>query len=583
MTPPVALFESPSPGGRGAAFVFLQPVGVVCAHRLSDVPGALAEVEAAVAKGMHAAGFITYEAAPGLDAALVTWPPGQMPLVWFGLFRQRRQVRCGALPTAGPCATGEWVPSVTRSEYDRALSAIHAHIAAGDTYQVNYTFRLRTRLTGDCRSLYRDLCQRQRAACSAYIDTGRFRLLSASPESFFARQGTWLTTRPMKGTRPRGRWPDEDETLARQLHTSPKDRAENVMIVDLLRNDLGRVAVTGTVEVPWLWTVERYPTVLQMTSTVSARLQPGVGLIGLLRALFPCGSITGAPKVRTMQLIRQVESTPREVYTGAIGFLSPGQVAHFSVPIRTVWADAETDQAEYGVGGGITHDSSAAGEYEECRVKARLLSAPARDFALLETLLYEPGVGYFLLARHIRRLLDSARYFGFVVDEAAIRQALAAIATRFGPGAQRVRLQMGRDGVPRVRFQPVSQPRPSPWRAALVDKPVDESDPLLFHKTTWREPYDQAAAARPDCDQVILCNRRGEVTEAGIGNLVAVVDGHAVTPPVPCGLLAGTFRDELLAQGWLAERVLYPVDLRRARRLFLVNSVRRWVPLVLVD
>jgi para-aminobenzoate synthetase/4-amino-4-deoxychorismate lyase len=556
---------------------------VVCAHRVSEVPGVLAEVESAVAKGLHAAGFITYEAAPGLDGALVTWDPGQMPLVWFGLFRQRRQVRCGALPTAGRCRPGEWVPSVTRGEYDHALNVIHAHIAAGDTYQVNYTFRLRTRLVGDCRALYRDLCQRQRAACSAYIDTGRFRLLSASPESFVARQGSWLTTRPMKGTRPRGRWPAEDEALAHQLRSSPKDRAENVMIVDLLRNDLGRVAVTGSVEVPWLWAVERYPTVLQMTSTVSARLQPDVGLVALLRALFPCGSITGAPKVRTMQLIRQLETTPREVYTGAIGFLSPGQVAHFSVPIRTVWVDGETGQAEYGVGGGITHDSSAAGEYEECRVKARLLSAPARDFALLETLLYEPGQGYFLLARHLQRLMQSARYFGFVVDEAAVCRALAVIATRFGPGHQRVRLQVGRDGVPQVQSQPVPSRPPSAWRAALAVAPVDENDPLLFHKTTWREPYDQAAAGRPDCDQVILHNRRGQVTEAGIGNLVAVLDGQVVTPPVPCGLLAGTFRDELLARGWLAERVLYAADLRRARQLFLVNSVRRWVPLVWID
>ncbi len=355
------------------SFAFFGLCGEVMARRPEEVRPALEAVEKAVADGAYAAGFLAYEAAPGLDPALTTKACADVPLLWFGFFRRRARIAAGGLQPGGEYAVSAWTPSIARPAYDRALQAIREYIAAGDTYQVNFTFRLRADFTGDDRAFYRDLCRAQQASYSAYLDLGRYRILSASPELFFALEEGVLKTRPMKGTRPRGKGPAEDEALARALQESSKDRAENVMIVDLLRNDLGRVAQPGSVEVARLWEVERYETVLQLTSTVQARLRQGVGLAQIFGALFPCGSVTGAPKVRTMQIIAELEEEPRGIYTGCIGFVSPGLDARFNVAIRTAWIDRDKGHAEFGVGGGITWDSRQEGEYEECLVKARVL------------------------------------------------------------------------------------------------------------------------------------------------------------------------------------------------------------------
>ncbi|MFH1569571.1 MAG: aminodeoxychorismate synthase component I, partial [Gemmatimonadota bacterium] len=413
MTPPLVLLESYAAARDPDSFAFLDPCGEMVARTPGEVLPALRELARATAGGLHSAGYLGYEAASGLDPVLRTRAAAaDLPLLWFGLFRHRQAVAPGSLRATGPYTLTDWQPTVTRPDFDAAIGRVRRYIAAGDTYQVNYTFRMRARLEGDDRALYRDLCRSQRASYCAYLDLGRYRLLSASPELFLSLRDGVLTSRPMKGTRPRGRWPAEDDDLAAALVGSPKDRAENVMIVDLLRNDLGRVSAVGSVGVPRLWEVERYETVLQMTSTVTSRLRPGVGLVELMQALFPCGSITGAPKVRTMEIIAELESSPRGVYTGAIGCISPGPECRFSVAIRTAVLDTADGALEFGVGGGITWDSSAAGEYEECLVKARLLRERRPDFDLLETMLHEPGAGYFLLERHLERLASSARYFG---------------------------------------------------------------------------------------------------------------------------------------------------------------------------
>ena len=319
-----------------------------------------------------------------------------------------------------------------------------------------------------------------------------------------------------------------------------------------------------------------------MTSTVTATAVPDVGLVDLMRALFPCGSVTGAPKVRTMQIIAELESSPRGVYTGSIGCVSPGPEYLFNVAIRTVVIDAEKGAAEFGVGGGITWDSSAEEEYEECRVKARVLGEHRSDFCLLETLLHEPGRGYFLLEPHLERLRASARYFGYDCDPASVSRRLHDL-DGLGEQPQRVRLTLARDGTAELECAPLGPDTGSPLRVALCPLPVDSGNALLYHKTTCRALYDECRATRPDCDEVILQNERGELTECCIGNLVVQLDGQSYTPPVNAGLLAGTYRNELVTRGELCERTLVPSDLQGAEALYLINSVRRMVPLHLVD
>jgi len=578
-TEPTVLLEAHSRARDPVSYAFADCCGQVVAYRPEDVKPALDEVEKAVARGRHAAGFMAYEAASGLDPALVTQGTNGAPLVWFGIFERRLQVQAGGLQPEGDYSISSWRASLAQPVYNQRLSAIRDYIEAGDTYQVNFTLRLEADFSGDERSLYQDLCRAQQASYSAYLDLGCYRILSASPELFFSLEKGILTSRPMKGTCPRGRWLGEDEELAEILRLSVKDRAENVMIVDLLRNDLGRVAEFGSVEVVRLWEVERYETILQLTSTVQARLRAGLGLVDVLTALFPCGSVTGAPKVRTMQIIAALEDRPRGVYTGCIGFVSPGLEARFNVAIRTVWIDREQGRAEFGVGGGITWDSRQQGEYEECLIKARVLSARRPEFELLETLLYEPPGEYYLLERHLERLCNSACYFGFRYIPDEVEQVLKKEAESFSLGSYRVRLALACDGRTEVRSTPIQQVPGLPLRVVVASDPVDEQDPFLFHKTTHRQVYEKRRAAHPSCDDVILQNSRGELTECCIGNLVVQLDGQKWTPPLECGLLGGTFRAELLACGQIRERKLMLENLPAAEGLYLINSVRRWVPL----
>jgi para-aminobenzoate synthetase/4-amino-4-deoxychorismate lyase len=497
------------------------------------------------------------------------------PLLWFGLFRE-----CEAIdpPSSnGEFRLGEWRPSLDFPAYRAGIAAIKEAIAAGYSYQANFTFHLRADFAGDPSALFARLVSAQRANYCAFIDLGRFVICSASPELFFRLDGDSLTSRPMKGTAPRGLTTAEDRRQIDWLRDSEKNRAENVMIVDMIRNDFGRVARAGSVSVPELFAVERYPTLLQMTSTVTART--GAPPAEILAAVFPCASITGAPKVRTMQLLNELEAEPRGVYTGVIGYLAPGRRAQFNVAIRTAVIDRALGRATYGVGSGIVWDSEAAAEYDECLLKARVLDArpdEARDFQLLETLLWTPEEGYFLLRRHLERLADSAEYFGFQCDPEQVGRALADTAVGL-EGRNRVRLLLDRSGRITIEAHALLEGRRSePVRVGLARAPVSSTDVRLYHKTTRRAVYDEARASRPDCDDVILWNERGELTESSVANLVLELDGRRVTPPVSAGLLAGTFRAHLLAAGEIEERTLMVDDLQRASRVWLINSVRGW-------
>ncbi|HEY0722494.1 MAG TPA: aminodeoxychorismate synthase component I, partial [Pyrinomonadaceae bacterium] len=459
--------------------------------------------------------------------------------------------------------SNSWMPRVERDEYDNAVTRIRELIADGDTYQVNYTFPVTSTFNGDYYAWYRSLCLAQGAAYSAYIDLERYRVLCLSPELFFKREGNHVVTKPMKGTVRRGRWTKEDRELAQWLKHSVKDRAENVMIVDLLRNDLGKVSVPGSVHVSSLFDVERFETVWQMTSTVESTLNEGTTLPELMQALFPCGSITGAPKIRTMQIIRELERFPRGAYTGAIGLLQPGGDCVFNVAIRTVVIDAESNQATFGVGGGITIDSTAEREYEECLVKSRFLHATPVEFQLFESILLEDG-NYFLLTEHLERLKNSAEYFGFSFPGTRINADLERIASE--TGSFKVKLTLWKNGriEPQItRIELLDEI----GSVALAAQPVDSSDRFLFHKTTRRRGGDN----------VIFWNERGEVTESSIANLVVPIDGELCTPPIECGLLPGVFRNHLLAEGKIKERIITIEEFKNAKEFFLINSVRKWI------
>jgi para-aminobenzoate synthetase/4-amino-4-deoxychorismate lyase len=443
------------------------------------------------------------------------------------------------------------------------------------------------RVDGDPLGLYRDLALRQRGAHNAYLDLGRFAVASASPELFAeVRAGGEVLLRPMKGTARRGRHPAEDERRAQELRASPKERAENLMIVDLLRNDVARVADTGSVQVPGLFTVEHFPTVHQLTSDVTARLRPGIGLLELFTALFPSGSVTGAPKRSSMAVLRELEPTPRGVYCGVVGLVGPPSAPvrlRFSVAIRTAVVDRATGTAVYGTGGGITWGSDAAAEHAELLAKAAVLGGAGglpEVPELWETLRWDGGMlrnG----ERHLRRLAASAERLGLPLDPAAARALLAGRLA--GAPPSRVRLRLARDGALAVDVGPLPPPPAGPVRLGLDDEPVDDGDLLLFHKTSRREPYDRRRLRRPDVDDVVLVNGRGELTEVTTANLAVRCDGRWWTPPLDSGVLPGVERARLVGLGRLAERVLTAADLAAAEEVAVVNSLRGWRSAVVVD
>jgi para-aminobenzoate synthetase/4-amino-4-deoxychorismate lyase len=575
-------------------------IRAVCARTLSEVRPCLEDLRREVARGRWAAGFLAYEAAPAFDPALSTHDQVAcpLPLLWFGVFEGRSEHEPQEITgsSAEAFRIGPWRPLVSRSDYLSGVERIRNLIAAGETYQVNYSLPLEASFDGCPDAWFRHLCAAQPTAFGAIITLGDTAVVSVSPELFFRLDGDRVVTRPMKGTAARGRWREEDEQQQRAMTACEKTRAENLMIVDLLRNDLGRVARTGSVAVEALFTPEKYPTVWQMTSTISARTDAGVP--ELLAALFPCGSVTGAPKVRTMEIIRRLEPHPRGVYCGAIGWWGPGRCAQFSVGIRTAVIRRSRATARYHVGAGIVWDSDAAAEHDECLRKAAVVKvSPQPDFELIETLRYDPAGwqpdwpagldapavpmshGYAYLEQHLARLAASADYFGFSFDPHALRAALGAADWTRRPAPARVRIRLRRNGDFGLSADPLPPPRP--WRAALAAEPVDDRDIFLFHKTTRRGAYDTARRQHPDADEVLLRNRRGELTEGTITNLLVRLDGCWLTPSRRCGLLAGVAREWLLALGLAAEAVLREPDLRRAECAGLINSVRGWIPMSL--
>jgi para-aminobenzoate synthetase/4-amino-4-deoxychorismate lyase len=568
----------------GRAIELTDPSRICTTTSVDSVIEVLLDVDRAIASGACVAGFVAYEAAPAFDPALKVSAAGDraLPLVWFGVFDERRSTTVVAPPVRALDIEWRWMTS--RSQYERAFALVQSEIAAGWTYQVNLTAQLAAGFSGEPIDLYRQLVHGQHGAHHGLIETDAFAIASGSPELFFAVEDGMVTTRPMKGTAPRGRFPDEDRSFSDALVTSEKERAENVMIVDLLRNDLGKVAPSGAVETPSLFTLEQYPTVWQLTSTVRAQVGE-VALSTLFAKLFPCGSVTGAPKASTMAIIARLEGVARGPYCGAVGWADGGGgglKASFAVPIRTAVVDRVGRRATYGVGSGVTVDSTVSGEWSELVAKASILTEPTIPQALLETFRFRPGTGFIHLDRHLRRLAASAEHLNYPFDRHRIDVALSGVAR--SREERRVRLLLSPIGEVTVEANALEPDLERPVRLGIARTPVDRRDRRLFLKTADRARYDDLAAeVDGDVDDVVLWNLEEEVTETSRANLLVLIDGRWWTPPLSCGLLPGVGRAILLEEGVVDERVITLDALRSAERIEVVSSLRSRRSAIVVD
>jgi para-aminobenzoate synthetase/4-amino-4-deoxychorismate lyase len=569
----------------GRLLAFARPLSVIRADAPHEVPAALAAIEAA--RGRYVAGYFAYELGYALEKRLKPLMPRRraLPLLWFGVFDSPEPIAddavfarwCDGRAYAGPL-TLEWDQAAYRRRFERVKELI----AAGDLYQANLSFRAGFRFLGDPLALYAAL--RGHARYGAYVDDGVRQILSLSPELFFEiSPDSRIVARPMKGTAARGADAAADARAREMLAASAKDRAENLMIVDLLRNDLGRVAETGSVAVAALFAVETYPTLHQMVSTVSARLRQGTRVEELVRALFPCGSVTGAPKIRAMEVIAALEQSPRGVYCGAVGHFAPDGSARFNVAIRTLTISG--GRGELGIGGGVVQDSTLASEYEECLLKARYYEAARRPLKLIETLRFSPAEGFVRETLHLERLARSAQAFGipFDPDKAASaldsvlppplrgRQSAEALARRPTVGGDlRIRLTFDEAGSFAATAAPLGPPALF-WRFVVSPHRVPSTDALARHKTDWRELYEEEFA-RAGLDEVVFLNQRGEVAEGSRSTVFVARDGKLLTPPLAAGALDGVLRRALIQEGRAVEATLFPRDLDG--EVWLGNSLR---------
>jgi para-aminobenzoate synthetase/4-amino-4-deoxychorismate lyase len=575
----VLLHDTLNPAGEN--LLFTAPREVLVAHNAADALTALARLEAAGCEGLWAAGYLAYELGFVFEERLVDLLPAhsEAPLLWLGLYEAPQRLSAAEVEHYLSDIAGtrqgqalDIVPGLDLEPYRAAFERVERLIAAGDTYQVNLTFKARFRLEGDPVALYRDLVAKQPVAYGALINTGAQWVLSRSPELFVASRGGTLSARPMKGTLKRGRTIAEDAAGRAALAADEKNRAENLMIVDLLRNDLGRIAEIGSVKVTDLFTVETYRTLHTMTSGITAQRRPGVSTSDLLANLFPCGSITGAPKLRAMEIIHAVEAGPRGLYTGSIGYFAPDDDLVLNVAIRTAVINTDKN-GEIGIGGGIVADSTADDEYREALLKMAFFTDPAAPVTLIETMLWERQTGFVLLDRHLDRMADSARYFGLTLDRAAILVLLASQS--FSADRMRVRLTLDASG-PAVTAVELP-PNPAVFRFVIAAERLDSQSLWLAHKTTNRAFYDeprQRAHVAYGVDEVVFLNERDELAEGSITNLFVERGGVLLTPPLSAGLLPGTLRAELIATGRAVERPLTLADLESAEAIWLGNSVR---------
>ena len=556
--------------GNKRNLYFADPLDIIECRCPSQVSRCFRKMEAARRDGFYLAGFFSYELGYLLEESLAALlPPGEFPLFWFGVYDKPKSAPCA--PRGTDFYLSEPAVAQTRAQYARAIDTISDLIAAGDTYQINYTTRFQFQFAGDVAAFYDRLKKNQKVSYSALVRCGGNAIVSLSPELFFRiDQNGRITVKPMKGTAPL-------HTPADWLKKDPKNTSENVMIVDLLRNDLGRICLPGSVKVQKLFDIENFETLRQMTSTVTGVLQAGLSIETLMKSLFPCGSVTGAPKIRSMEIIHDLEDAPRNIYTGAIGYFSPDGEAVFNVAIRTLELKQEDSgryHAAMGVGSGIVFDSRADEEYDECLLKARFLQNVPPAFGLIETLRVENG-RVRRLSAHLRRLRTSADFFGMACPAGAIRKAISAYGATL-PGIAKLRLVLSADGTFRLESGRLPDTPSDIPPVALSTVRMSSADPFIRHKTTFRAIYNHEFAkySAKGFFDVIFLNEKGQVTEGAISNIFVRIRRRWYTPPVSCGLLPGIMRQTLIKKWSVREKILFPDDLRRADQIVLSNAVR---------
>ena len=590
MAAPFILLDDARSDGASEARLYEGPLEIVVARQADEVAGALRRIECLRGEGRHLAGWIAYEAGLALEPRLAPLADARVgaagPLVWFGAFDGYQTIPAADVPGwlaargEGKVSVGPLDPALSPGGYARAFAALQEAITAGDIYQANLTFPLIGAYRGDPVGLYAAIRPAAGAGYGGLVHDGAHWLLSFSPELFFALLGDAATVKPMKGTRPRGRDAAEDAALAEELAVSDKDRAENLMIVDLLRNDLSRVTRPGTVRVERPFAVETYPTVHQMTTTVRARLEPGRDVHDLITALFPCGSITGAPKIRAMELIDRHERDARGPYCGAIGRIDPTGDAAFNVAIRTlrlVPGENGHGRATLGVGSAIVADSEMLSEWRECLVKGGFVRASAGGFDLIETMAFTPDKGIALLELHLERMKASALELGFSFDRHAVRNAIQVLCFE-AEVPSRVRLCLAHSGAHALEISAMPKVLPNPVPCAVLRMPVDPGDWRLRHKTSDRSFYSNAheAALTVGAREAVLLRDDGLITEGSFSNVFVKRGGKLLTPPVSLGLLPGVLRRSLIDQGLAEEAELTIADL--GSEFLIGNALRGLMP-----
>ena len=578
---PFVLLDDARLAGAAHVRLYNNPVRTLVVHTAIELDGLLDELVEAQGAGLHAAGYLAYEAGFTLESKFADKAENldmPTPLAWFGLFEDYQKIDAKALPAQLPNPAGAWLgplrPKVARGDYDAAFNEVKRYITNGDIYQANLTFRAEADYAGNPLALYAALRSRSAAGYGGVIWTGDDWFLSFSPELFFALKDGRVTTKPMKGTASRLVDPVADAALARELREDPKQRAENLMIVDLLRNDLSRVAEPGTVAVPELFVIENYPTVHQMTSTVTAQLAAGLDAVDLIRAIFPCGSITGAPKIRAMEIIDEIESTPRGIYCGSIGRIDASGDAAFNVAIRTLHLNTMQKRVSVGLGSGVVADSIGADEWAECLAKGRFAAVERPDFDLIETMRFEPASGIARLELHLDRMKESARLLHFAFDRHEVRNRLHA-ATFHLANPVKLRLVVSRGGASVIEVRPLPADVSEPWSVFITAQSVDPLDFRLSHKTSDRAFYDDPRKASGH-DEVLFIDSEGYLTEGSITAIFVERDSKLMTPTLSRGLLPSVLRRELIESGRAIEADLRPDDL--AEGFLLGNSLRGLFP-----
>jgi para-aminobenzoate synthetase/4-amino-4-deoxychorismate lyase len=577
---------------NGQSFELIDGITTLSARASHEVPGLLAAAQQAAMDGRWVGGYLTYEAAAAFDPAFVVNESDTEALAWFGVFGARREVPAAIHNPAesGAYVVSQWRPGLNRDQYGDAFDQIQRHILDGDTYQVNFTFPLHAAFTGDPDVFYNDLVCAQRPRYAAHLWHDDTHVLSVSPEKFFTVSGRTIEAQPMKGTAARGRTVEEDLAYRDSLIASEKDIAENLMIVDLIRNDIGKVAEPGSVATRDLFSVERYRTVWQMISTVEATLSEDVSLPDVFAALFPSGSVTGAPKARSMEIIANLERRPRGVYCGSVGFIPPGDGldgASFNVAIRTVEIDYAEGVARYGVGGGITWGSTVDNEFDEAVTKFEVLRFDVSPMALIEAIRWDDGWRW--LDDHLDRLEASSAYWSFVFDRATIQRRLGDIeSTIEGPSKVRIvcgsagEVDIGTEDAPK-RWASGPGPSIEPVTVSIDTEPIDDSNTRIYHKTTDRRAINTRIDRHPESDDVLMVNRLGRITESSIANVAFLIEGEWLTPPVLDGLLGGVMRSHLVEDGTLTERSISIPEALSADAVALVSALRGWRPAVIVS